>query len=72
MNHNIKLSYEISYNDSDERIEDAPPQKVEFVVDGNITYDELLSMMDRFIKAVGYYPPEGAELAYVKNGVKAI
>lgn len=60
MKQKIKLTYEM------EESEGIKPRLVEHSFDGELTLPELLQEFEYFVKAVGYFPPEGS-LDYVKD-----
>ncbi len=40
---------------------------VEFTIDSDSNIPEMCEHFDRFLKAVGYYPPQNATLEYVED-----
>lgn len=45
-----------------------PAADVEFIVtDQSLNITEMCEVFDRFLKAVGYYPPQNATLEYVEE-----
>lgn len=63
MIHEIKFRREIT----DLGCDDVPNQRVEMTVDGDVNLTELVRQFECFIKACGYYPPEGQHLEFVDN-----
>lgn len=62
----IKFTYECEY--TPEHIGHCgTPRKLEVVLNGEITLDELIEQFELFTKGIGYFPPENAHLDYVDN-----
>lgn len=62
----IKFTYESEYT-SEFAGHCGTPRKLEVVLGGDITLDELVEQFGLFVKGVGYYPPDNAHLDYVDN-----
>lgn len=63
MIHEIKFRREIR----DLGCDDVPDQRIEMTVDGSVTLPELVRQFECFVKACGYYPPDGQHLDFVEE-----
>lgn len=63
MKYEIKLIREIE----DLGCDDVPNQRIEMTVDGEVNLDQLLQQFEYFVKACGYYPPDGTRLEFVDD-----
>lgn len=56
-----------AYEISGSQIEDVKNQMVAMQIEGEATIPEILEFFTKYLKAVGYFPPENHRLEFVPN-----
>lgn len=63
----FKSTHTLSYQITESDVEGVPPQTVGIQVTGEVTLPELLELFEKYVKAVGYFPPENSHLDFVAD-----
>lgn len=63
----FKSIHQFVYQISESDVPGVPPQTVAIQADGELTLPELFEIFEKYIKAVGYFPPENSHLDFVAD-----
>lgn len=63
----FKSKHTFSYEIAESDVEGVTPQLIGIQATGEVTLSELLELFEKYIKAVGYFPPENSHLEFVED-----